>query len=207
MNHIPSGEDEISKPASIALNFLEKNINKAIQFKFLDIGCGDGRDIAFLSSNLDNLIMRGIDISFQAITNAIKLNSNKENVSFDCMDWKDLDEAQYDIIYTSGVYHFFNMAERKNFMIKIEKLLKSHGFFFLNTLSSKDTQYFGKGTPVENDQNSFQSEYFLHFSSEEELREDFKFLEIIDLVGYFHKNYANDTEFHAMWLLIGQNAK
>ena len=205
MNHIPSGEDKVSKPASIFLSFLQKTLNKSYQVTFLDIGCGDGRDIDFLSSNLDNLIIHGIDISSKAIENAIELNSNKKNVLFECLDWKDLYDTQYDIIYISGVYHFFNLAERNTFISKIKKILKPNGFFFLSTLSSNDTQYYGKGVPLKNDPNSFQSKYFLHFSSNEELLEDFKFLKILDLFEFFHKNYSKDTEYHTMWILIGNN--
>ena len=205
MNHIPSGDDKVSKTASVALSFLQKKLNKSNQFTFLDIGCGDGRDINFISSNLDNLTIRGIDISLKAIENAIELNSNKDNVTFECMDWKDLDDTQYDIIYISGVYHFFNMADRNIFIFKIKKILKSHSFFFLSTLSSNDKQYYGKGVSIKNDPNSFQSEFFIHFCSEDELREDFKFLKIVDLFEYFHKNYSKDIEYHTMWILIGEN--
>jgi len=205
MNHIPSGDDKVSKTASVALSFLQKKLIKSNQFTFLDIGCGDGRDIDFISSNLDNLIIRGIDISLKAIENAIELNSNKDNVTFECMDWKDLDDTQYDIIYISGVYHFFNMADRNTFFLKIKKILKANGIFFLSTLSSNDKQYYGKGVSVKNDPNSFQSEFFIHFCSEEERREDFKFLNIVDLFEYFHKNYSKDTEYHTMWLLKGKN--
>lgn len=205
MNHIPSGDDKVSKTSSVALSFLQKKLIKSNQFTFLDIGCGDGRDIDFISSNLDNLIIRGIDISLKAIENAIELNSNKDNVTFECMDWKDLDDTQYDIIYISGVYHFFNMVDKNTFIFKIKKILKSHGFFFLNTLSSNDKQYYGKGVSVKNELNSFQSEFFIHFCSEDELREDFKFLKIVDLFEYFHKNYSKDTEYHTMWILIGKN--
>ena len=205
MDHIPSGDDKVSKTASVTLSFLKKKLIKSNQFTFLDIGCGDGCYIDYISSNLDNLIIKGIDISLKAIENAIELNSNKDNVTFECMDWKDLDDTQYDIINISGVYHFFNLTNREAFILKIKKILKSHGFLILSTLSSNDNQYYGKGVPVKNDPNSFQSEFFLHFCSEDELREDFKFLKIIDLYEYFHKNYSKDTEYHTMWILIGKN--
>jgi cyclopropane fatty-acyl-phospholipid synthase-like methyltransferase len=205
MNHISSGDDKVSKTASVALNFLQNKLTKSNQVTFLDIGCGNGGDINFISSNLDNLIIRGIDISLKAIENAIKLNSNKHNITFECKDWKNLDDTQYDIIYISGVYHFFNIADKNTFIFKIKKILKSNGFFFLSTLSSNDKQYYGKGLPVKNDLNSFQSEFFIHFCSEDELREDFKFLKIVELFEFFHKNYSKDTEYHTMWLLIGKN--
>ncbi|MFX1494346.1 MAG: class I SAM-dependent methyltransferase [Promethearchaeota archaeon] len=204
-NHIPSGEDKISKVASLALNFIQKTLSKSEQYTFLDIGCGNGRDIAYLTSHLNNLIMHGIDISRKAVEDAIQLNLNKTHVSFECKNWIKLDDTQYNIIYNSGVYHFFELTEREAFIYKIKRILKPNGLFFLSTLSSNDKQYYGKGIPVKSDPNSFQSEFFLHFCSEEELRGDFNFLNIIDLFEYFHKNYAKDTEYHTMWMLIGEN--
>lgn len=204
MNHIPSGEDKISKVVSVAVDFLQKELKTSKKLTFLDIGCGDGRDINYISSNLDNLIIKGIDISSKVIKKAIKLNSNKNNVMFERMDWKNLGNTKYDIIYISGVYHFFNLSERTKFVFKIRNILKSNGYFFLSTLSSNDTQYYGKGTPLKNDRNSFQDKYFIHFSSKEELLDDFKFLRILNLSEFFHKNYAKDADYHTMWILIGK---
>ncbi|MEJ2252640.1 MAG: class I SAM-dependent methyltransferase, partial [Candidatus Lokiarchaeota archaeon] len=82
MNHIPSGDDKVSKEANLALNFLRKNLNKSNEYTFLDIGCGEGRDIDFISSNFDNFLIKGIDISSKTIENAIELNSTKTNVIF-----------------------------------------------------------------------------------------------------------------------------
>ena len=204
MDGIPSGEDKVSKVANVALDFLQQELPLSSQFTFLDIGCGNGCDIDFLSSKWDNLILRGIDVSSEAIESSIERVSDKDNVSFECMDWKNLDDRQYDIVYMSGVYHFFPLAERQAFISKLKTNLKPEGYFFLSTLSSNDTQYFGEGEPVQGDLNSFQSEYFLHFCSEVELRRDFEFLEILELFEYFHKNYAQDTEYHTMWMLIAQ---
>jgi cyclopropane fatty-acyl-phospholipid synthase-like methyltransferase len=204
MNSIPSGEDKVSKVISVASSFLQTKLNTSTRLSFLDIGCGEGRDINYISSIFDNFTFRGIDISSKAIKKAIKFNSNTDNVKFECKDWKELDETQFDIIYISGVYHFLDLTERAAFISKIRSILKPNGYFFLSTLSSNDTQYYGKGRLVENDPNSFQSEYFIHFSSKEELLEDFKFLKILELFEFFHKNYAKDTQYHTMWILIGK---
>ena len=205
MTDIPSGDDIISKPASVTLNFLLKKLDKSEKYSFLDIGCGNGRDIAYLSSHFDNIVFYGIDISLRAIENAIQLNSSKNHITFDRKNWIELDNSQYDIVYISGVYHFFQLTEREAFVPKIKRILKSHGFLILSTLSSNDKQYFGKGNPVPNDPNSFQSDFYLHFCSEKELRNDFNFLNIDDLFEFSHKNFANDTEYHTMWMLVGEN--
>jgi len=84
MTYIPSGEDKVSKTARAALNFLQKTLSKSEEYTFLDMGCGDGRDINYLSSHLDNLIIHGIDISLKTVEDAIQLNSNKTHVTFEC---------------------------------------------------------------------------------------------------------------------------
>ncbi|MBN1801480.1 MAG: class I SAM-dependent methyltransferase [Candidatus Lokiarchaeota archaeon] len=203
--NFPSGEDKVSIVAKETLKFLKKKLIKSNRYTLLDIGCGNGRDIKFLSSNLDNLIVHGIDSSLKAVENAKRLNKTQENIKIERMDWKDLDDTQYDIIFISGVYHFFPITERKSFILKIRKILKANGFFILSTLSSSDRQYYGKGNPVKGDINSFQSEYFIHFSSEEELKKDFHFLTLINQFEFFHKNYSKDLKYHTMWMLIGQN--
>ena len=75
MTHIPSGDDKISKPASVALNFLLKKLNKSEKYSFLDVGCASGRDIAYLSSHFDNITMYGIDILLKAVEEVNKSKS------------------------------------------------------------------------------------------------------------------------------------
>ena len=204
MMKIYSGEDEVSIVIKKTVTFL-KNMLKGDQNRsFLDIGCGNGKDIDFMTQFFRNFNIHGIDISSKSIERAIHLNEKRDNVKFECKNWKELGNQRYDIVYISGVYHFFNLIERLEFIRKIQQILKPHGYFILSTLSSNDKQYFSLGKPVPNDPNSFQRDYYLHFSSKEELMQDFSFLKISELSEFFHKNYTSDLEFHTMWFLIGK---
>ena len=88
MTCIPSGEDKISKPASVALPILQNRLSKSRTYTFLDIGCGNGRDIPYFSSHFENLIIYGINTSQKAIDNAIRLNSDNHHATFECKNFK-----------------------------------------------------------------------------------------------------------------------
>ena len=192
---------EHSNMAAWGISHITVNPNDII----LDIGCGEGKDDLYMAQSLKNRRIVAIDPSRKAIHKA-KVNLSGENdVEFHTIGFKELDENnQFDVILNSGVYHFFNKVERDLFREKIKKILRPHGWFFLSTLSNNDTQYYGKGTPVPNDPNSFKKKGlpYLHFASKSELMEEFSFLEIIKLDEYFHKNYASDTDYHTMWMLV-----
>jgi len=191
----------------MALTVMEylKTIDYHDRIEIFDIGCGRGKDVLFFAQNLKNRRIVAIDLSNKAIREA-KVNLSGENdVEFHTIGFQELEEKfQFDVILLSGVYHFFNISERALFRGKIKKLLKPQGWFFLSTLSSNDTQYFGKGTPVPNDPNSFEKKGlpYLHFASKSELMDDFSFLEIIHLDEFYHKNYASDTDYHTMWMIV-----
>ena len=190
--------------AFIVMKYL-KTIEIHDKIGILDIGCGGGKDILYLAQNLKNRRIVAIDPSNKAIREARVNLSGENDIEFQTIGFQELEENfQFDVILLSGVYHFFNISERALFRIKIKRLLKPQGWLFLSTLSNNDTQYYGKGTPIPNDPNSFEKKGlpYLHFASKSELLEDFSFLEIIYLDEYYHKNYASDTDYHTMWMVV-----
>ncbi len=128
------------------LGLNEKNLS------ILDIGCGYGRDIIYLSKHLKCTIL-GIDISKEAVD--IARNSchkiSKENIKFRCCDFTKLGENRYDVIFTANLYHLLRPAKREQLKKKIKKNLRPGGLLFLNALSTKDPEEYGKGIPVQNE--------------------------------------------------------
>ncbi|MFX0125407.1 MAG: class I SAM-dependent methyltransferase [Candidatus Hodarchaeota archaeon] len=197
--------DPSNFPSKMALTIIKnlKYIDDNKKIDILDIGCGEGKDDLYLAQSLKNRRIIAIDPSRKAIHKARVTLSGENDVEFHPIGFKELDENdQYDVILISGVYHFFTKIERTLFRDKIKKILKPNGWLFLSTLSSNDTQYFGKGTPVPNDPNSFNGITYLHFASKSELMEEFSFLEILKLDEFYHKNYTTDTDYHTMWMLV-----
>jgi len=208
----PSGDDAHSYAATHVVKYIQsQNADDhlaPLPGSILDIGCGEGKDLAFFKSCLKPLSsgcqFYGVDISAEAIKCAQSLNAGTFSIRFLCQDWKRLDLPAQDIVVVSGLYHFLPMADRRLFAHKMESLIKPRGLLFLTTLSTSDTQYYQKGTTVENDPHSYINGTFLHFSTEEELRNRFYFLNIRDMHEFRHKNRAADAEFHIMWLFVGQ---
>jgi cyclopropane fatty-acyl-phospholipid synthase-like methyltransferase len=173
----------------------------------LDIGCGNGRDAFYLRDNLSCRVL-GIDISRDAVNIARDRASRAkiENVEFQCRSYTELKAGRYDIVFTASVYHFLNKEARQEFRDVVKRSLKPKGTLFLSTLSIHDPEYYGRGTPVAGEPNSFRNGVYLHFSTGEELEHDFSFLNIKAL--YEHEDYdprVKGEVNYTPWILIGQH--
>lgn len=174
---------QLSELAVLINNFLTTNYSDK-NISILDIGCGYGRDALYLASH-GNCSITGIDISTEAISIAKNNSKGIPNIQFTHEDYHNIDK-QYDIIMVANVYHLLNPSEQEKFRIKIFKLLKSGAVLFINTLSVNDKEEFGKGEAVFNEDNSFVQNKYLHFSSIEEVKNDFSSLDVVEI---FEKEY------------------
>ena len=79
--------------AKSRLEYFYKNNNYLIDFKngdsFLDVACGYGPDIKFLSNNFDKSIIEGFDINAEAVE-VVKLFNNNSNVNVQTKSFEDL---------------------------------------------------------------------------------------------------------------------
>ena len=203
---------EPSELATAAVEYLQKYKSNKEILSILDIGCGNGRDAFYFSDNLRCSVL-GIDLSGEAIhfasNRALKLQ--KGNVKFQRLNFTELKEGKYDIVFTASLYHFLKKNEREEFRKIVMRTLKPNGLLFLSTLSVGDTEYYGKGTPVPEESNSFLYEHsagnkvYLHFCTREELIEDFDFLNIKEL--YEHEDYDPRVKRpinYIPWIMIGE---
>jgi len=200
--------DKPSELAAFACRHLQgiKSSGKAIAI--LDVGCGYGRDAIYLANNLNCRVL-GIDSSSEAIEMARKgLAADLEShVSFQCCDFRQIAGGKFEMVFASNFYHLLKMEERQALRDTIKKRLKPGGMLFLSMLSPNDPEHFGKGKPVENEDNSFQDETFLHFCTREELERDFSFLSIKELSEheYYEPRSNGEVHHHILWLLMGVN--
>jgi len=128
-------------------------------------------------------------------------------VRFECYDFRQMSDGKFEIIFTSNFYQLLKMEERNALRDIIEKKLKPGGMLFLSTFSTGDPEHFGKGKRIDNEDNSFYDERFLHFCTREELERDFSFLNINELVEhrYFEPRSNGEVHHHISWLLFGIN--
>jgi len=198
--------DKPSELAVYAYNYLKQSS----QYKdkkdiyILDLGCGYGRDAIFLAQNLPCHIL-GLDSSNKAIEMAQESITKEidRRVEFLCYDFTTVKD-KYDVILTSNLYHLLKTDERAKLRNTVRRCLKVGGLLFLSSLSVHDPQHYGKGQPVENEENSFVDKVYLHLSTRKELEEDFSFLNISALFEReFHEYRSTNNHHHVNWILLG----
>jgi len=192
-----------------AVRYLKKNKLDKKNHNILDIGCGYGRDVFYLSYNTSCNIL-GIDVSKKAIEIAMDtvLKTGKGNIRFQCRDFTSLKEENYDIIFASNVYQILNPPAREALKNTVKETLKPGGLLFLATLSTRDPEHYGKGMQVAGESNSFKDEKYIHFCTREELIKDFGFLNIKELYEqeYNEPRSTGETHHHISWILIGSQS-
>jgi cyclopropane fatty-acyl-phospholipid synthase-like methyltransferase len=200
--------DRPSALAAFACHYLKSDKSPGKAVEILDIGCGYGRDAVYLARSISCRIF-GIDNSSEAIDMAQKAvkDDMQSLLRFECCDFRKIAKGKFEIIFASNFYHLLKKEERRSFRETIKKRLKSGGMVFLSTLSPKDPEHYGKGKPVEDDENSFQGETFLHFCTREEMEKDFSFLAIEELSEheYYEPRSNGEVHHHFLWILVGIN--
>lgn len=196
-----------SELGGIAVEYLRKPLGDNRLLRVLDLGCGYGRDSIYLSQSLGCEVC-GIDASGEAIRMGQKLAAGIGGVDLRCCDFMRLDEGSYDAVFVSNIYHFFNREERRMFRHIVKSHLDKSGLLFLSTLAIGDPQDYGRGTPVSDDPGSFVDRLYLHFSTRDELVEEFSFVNIRELykLEYDEPHSNGEVHHHISWILIGELA-
>ena len=106
-------------------------------YRLLDIGCGEGKDAVFFAKC--GYAVTAFDISEQGIEKAKRLAEyNKVDVNFfkaDLFDYRP--DAEYDIVFSSGVLHFAQQAERKELCDSLKEHTADGGINALNVFVKK----------------------------------------------------------------------
>ena len=106
-------------------------------YRVLDIGCGEGKDAVFFAKC--GYDVTAFDISEQGIEKAKKLaEHNKVEVRFFKADLFDYHpDAEYDIIFSSGVLHFIPENDRKELCDSLKAHTTDIGINALNVFVQK----------------------------------------------------------------------
>jgi 2-polyprenyl-3-methyl-5-hydroxy-6-metoxy-1,4-benzoquinol methylase len=197
------------KPSQLAVYAYSYLINSnqfrdAADIYMLDMGCGYGRDAIFLAQHLPCHI-QGLDSSEKAIEMARESLTKElqKRIEFLCYDFGQVTD-KYDVILASSLYSFLKPEERFQLRETVKRCLNHNGIFFLSTLSVRDPEHAGKGTPVEGETNSMVDGKYHHFCTREELEEDFDFLKIHALFeSDFQEPHSLKSHHHIYWMLMG----
>ncbi len=106
-------------------------------YRVLDIGCGEGKDAVFFAKC--GYAVTAFDISEQGIEKAKRLaEHNKADVNFfkaDIFDYRP--DKEYDIVFSSGVLHFIQQTQRKEFCDSLKAHTADRGINALNVFVKK----------------------------------------------------------------------
>jgi len=196
-----------SELAVAAVRYLREYKSGSEVFNILDIGCGYGRDAFYFLNNICCRIT-GVDVAQNAIdiaTDSIP-ETQRENVEFHCCNFVELEEASYNIVFISNLYHLLKKNEREAIGKTVVRTLKMNELLFLSALSVNDPEHHGKGIPITGETNSFKDKTYIHLFKREELLEDFAFLNIKELYEheYYEPRATGETHHHVLWILVAE---
>ena len=106
-------------------------------YKVLDIGCGEGKDAVFLARN--GYAVTAFDVSEQGLQKAREL-ADKCNVKIDFFkaDVRDFRlETDYDIIFSSGVFHYIPAEQRGKVIDNLKSHTAQNGINVINVFVKK----------------------------------------------------------------------
>lgn len=106
-------------------------------YKVLDIGCGEGKDAVFLARN--GYDVTAFDISEQGLSKARALADHcGVKINFFKADVRDFRlETEYDMIFSSGVFHYLPYELRGGFVDNLKKHTVRGGIHVINVFVRK----------------------------------------------------------------------
>lgn len=106
-------------------------------YKILDMGCGEGKDAVFLAKN--GYDVTAFDISEKGISKAkILADIHNVNVNFFVADIKEFRlETEFDIIFSSGVFHYIPQNKRQSLIDNLKLNTKIGGLNIVNVFVDK----------------------------------------------------------------------
>jgi len=106
-------------------------------YKVLDIGCGEGKDAVFLAKN--GYIVSAFDAAGNGLEKARALaRLNQTDINFFQADINEYElEEEYDIIFSSGVFHYLKQDKRESFIRNLKAHTAVDGIHAINVFIEK----------------------------------------------------------------------
>lgn len=106
-------------------------------YRVLDIGCGEGKDAVFLAGNGYNVT--AFDVSEKGLSKARELAESRSVAlnlfKADIMDFRL--EAEFDIIFSSGVFHYIPLRLRESVIENLKSHTAENGINVINVFVRK----------------------------------------------------------------------
>lgn len=106
-------------------------------YRVLDIGCGEGKDAVFFAKN--GYIVSAFDASENGIKKARELAmQHRVNINFFQADINEYElNEEYDIIFSSGVFHYLKPNRRERFIGNLQEYTTDNGMHAINVFVKK----------------------------------------------------------------------
>ena len=106
-------------------------------YRVLDIGCGEGKDAVFLAKN--GYQVTAFDVADTGLEKAKNLaERNHVKIDFFRADINDyVPNSEFDIVFSSGVYHYIFKNRRNNFIKQLKECTSKNGIHAINVFVKK----------------------------------------------------------------------
>ena len=95
--------------------------------RLLDFGCGTGRELPALAEAFPDAEIVGVDVSKEAIRVARRNVDDRRVKVFDTTEFAASEEADFDMVYSSGVFHHIPPPERPAALTLVKSTLRRGG--------------------------------------------------------------------------------
>ena len=173
-NHILKRKEYApEKPTELVVNLIPTLKKKNVK-QILDLGCGAGRHVIYLTEK--GFEVHGIDISRTGLkTTKERLEKRRLGAELVKADMKSIPyiNSCFDMVICINTIYHQKKAEIQKTISEIHRILRDNGLFIANFHSKRSSRY-GKGIKIEED--TFMDEagpergILHHFVDEEELR-------------------------------------
>ena len=148
---------------------LMKVVDKERPFAIIDLGCGYGAMYEWMQGSFDEFSYKGIDISQDMISSALKLYGRNNNFEVECSENLD---AQADYLVASGIFN-----------VKLGQPESEWKQYILDTLESMDRAV-TKG---------FAFNCLTSYSDADKMRPDLHYANSLELFDFCKKNFSRNV--------------
>ncbi|MEM2117693.1 MAG: class I SAM-dependent methyltransferase [Candidatus Bathyarchaeia archaeon] len=173
------------EPDEIVVDFVNSLKTKRQAIRVLDLGCGAGRHLIFLSKQ--GFEVHGVDISETGLTlTKERLRRQNLEIYLAKCDMKNLPyvDSCFDAVVCLHTIYHQRLEEIQKTIFEIQRILRQEGLLLVNFLS-KRTYSYGKGIEIEEntfiEQSGVEAGVLHHFTDEKEMRHLFKSFKILSL--------------------------
>lgn len=129
---ITRGESFSKKDLEEIPEMISENVEEHSEPEVLELGCGTGANLEFLSSRHERAEFRGLDRSEKNVSKARKKFKDRENCNVDKCDFHDLsryEEDSFEIVFVVEALCYSN--DKGKVLSEVKRVLKPEGLFLV----------------------------------------------------------------------------